>query len=105
MMRRATKKANTRRSTPPEPTVFEQAWFVDMLPSPINGEVRLRMKRPAGWVSVAGARRLMTCSVQTVHNLCEEGALAWRWVGYEGAGGKKLVLVDSIQRYIAKKSK
>jgi hypothetical protein len=75
-----------------------------MIPSPVNGEVRLRMMRPAAWVRVTEAAELIACSPQKVHNLCEEGALGWRWLDYEGAGGRKLVLVDSIQRYIACKS-
>jgi hypothetical protein len=62
------------------------------------------MERPAAWVCVADASELITCSVQKVHNLCEEGALEWRWLDYKGSGGKKLVLVDSIQRYITKHS-
>jgi hypothetical protein len=75
-----------------------------MLPSLINGEFRLRLRRPAGWISVAKTTQLMACSTQKVHNLCEEGTLEWRWLHYEGAGGKKLVLVDSVQRYITRKS-
>jgi len=75
-----------------------------MLPSPINGEVRLSVQRPSVWISVAATTELIACSVQKVHNLCEEGTLEWRWVHYEGAGGKKLVLVDSVQRYITRKS-
>jgi hypothetical protein len=75
-----------------------------MIPSPIQGEVRLRMRRPSAWISVADTTELITCSVQKVHNLCEEGVLEWRWLDYEGSGGKKLVLVDSIHRYITRKS-
>jgi hypothetical protein len=75
-----------------------------MIPSPINGEVRLRMTRPAAWVGVTEAAELIACSVQKMHNLCEEGTLGWRWLDYQGAGGKKLVLVDSVQLYIARKS-
>jgi hypothetical protein len=75
-----------------------------MIPSPINGEVRLRMTRPAAWVGVTEAAELIACSVQKVHNLCEEGTLGWRWLDYQGPGGKKLVLVDSVQLYIARKS-
>jgi hypothetical protein len=75
-----------------------------MTPLPTHGEVRLHMERPAAWVCVADASELITCSVQKIHNLCEEGSLEWRWLDHKGAGGKKLVLVDSIQRYIAKKS-
>jgi len=52
---------------------------------------------------VAEASELIACSVQKVHNLCEEGSLEWRWLDHQGAGGKKLVLVDSIQRYLTKK--
>ena len=79
-------------------------WFVQTAPSPIPGEIRLRLERPGEWVCVADASELITCSIQTVHNLCEEGSLQWRWLGHKGKGGKKLVLVDSIQRYIAKQS-
>jgi len=75
-----------------------------MLPSPLNGEVRLRVQRPSVWISVAEATELIACSVQKVHNLCDQGTLEWRWLDYEGAGGKKLVLVDSVQRYITRKS-
>ena len=87
-----------------ESSVFRQLWFIQMNPSPINGEVHLRMERPGAWVCVADASELITCSVQKVHNLCEEGALEWRWLDHKGSGGKKLVLVDSIQRYITKGS-
>jgi hypothetical protein len=93
-----------RKSAEPAKPVLQQAWFVQMLPSPINGEVRLRMKRPSAWISVAETKKLMACSVQKIHSLCEDGTLEWRWVHYEGAGGKKLVLVDSVQRYITRKS-
>ncbi|HVM61132.1 MAG TPA: hypothetical protein VMV72_09730 [Verrucomicrobiae bacterium] len=75
-----------------------------MAPSPVSGEVRLRLECPAAWICVADASELISCSVQKVHNLCEEGALEWRWLDYRGPGGKKLVLVDSIQRYITKNS-
>lgn len=75
-----------------------------MLPSPIDGEVRLRMRRPSAWIGVADASELMACSVPKVHHLCEDGSLQWRWLDYQGAGGKKLVLVDSINRYITRKS-
>lgn len=85
-------------------SIFRQLWFVQMNPSPNTGEVHLRLERPAAWVSVADASELITCSVQKVHNLCEEGSLEWRWLDHKGAGGKKLVLVDSIQRYIVKKA-
>ena len=74
-----------------------------MTPSPVNGEVHLRLERPGEWVCVAEASELITCSVQKVHNLCEEGSLEWRWLDYKGPGGKKLVLMDSIQRYVAKR--
>ena len=87
------------------PSIFRNLWFVQMEPSPIPGEVRVRLERPGAWVCVADASELITCSVQTVHNLCEEGSLEWRWLGYQGKGGKKLILVDSIQRYIAKQSR
>jgi hypothetical protein len=75
-----------------------------MNPSPVGGEVRLRLERPAAWICVADASDLITCSVQKVHNLCEEGSLEWRWLDHKGKGGKKLVLVDSIQRYLTKKT-
>ena len=87
----------------PAPSVFQQQWFIEMIPSPINGEVRLRMHRPASWVRVAEAATLIACGIQTVHNLCDEGQLQWRWLDYEGPGGKKLVLVDSVQHYLTKK--
>ena len=103
-MRHTTKKAKYRKSVKPAESVFQQSWFVQMLPSPINGEVRLRMRRPSAWVRVTEAAELIACSTQKIHNLCEEGTLGWRWLDYEGAGGRKLVLVDSIQRYIARKS-
>jgi hypothetical protein len=74
-----------------------------MSPSPIDGEVHVRMERPGEWVCVADASELITCSVQKVHNLCEEGSLEWRWLDYKGKGGKKLVLVDSIQRFVAER--
>ena len=99
-----TKKAKSRRLPKPAESVFQQSWFFQMLPSPINGEVRMRMQRPSAWVSVAAATELIACSIQTVHNLCEEGTLEWRWLDHPGSGGKKLVLVDSIQRYITRKS-
>jgi hypothetical protein len=85
-------------------STLRQVWFVQMTPSPTTGEYRLRLERPGDWVCVADASDLITCSVQKVHNLCEEGSLEWRWLGHKGAGGKKLVLVDSIQRYITKRS-
>ncbi|MGD1019758.1 MAG: hypothetical protein ABSA12_10635 [Verrucomicrobiia bacterium] len=85
-------------------SIFRQLWFVQLHPSPSTGEVHVRMERPAAWVCVADASELITCSVQKVHNLCEEGALEWRWLDHKGSGGKKLVLVDSIQRYITKQS-
>jgi len=88
----------------PAPSVFQQQWFFEMIPSPINGEVRLRMHRPASWVCVAEAAELITCGIQKVHHLCDEGQLEWRWLDYEGSGGKKLVLVDSVQHYLTKKS-
>lgn len=88
------------KSPKPRSSVFRQLWFIQMSPSPIDGEMRLRLERPGNWVCVADASELITCSVQTVHNLCEEGSLEWRWLSHQGAGGKKLVLVDSIQRYI-----
>lgn len=103
-MSRSTKKAKRRKLATSGGSVFEQSWFVQMLPSPINGEVRMRMERPSAWVSVAAATELIACSIQTVHNLCEEGTLEWRWLDHRGSGGKKLVLVDSIQRYITRKS-
>jgi len=103
MSRTSHKTKNGKRATPTE-SVFQQSWFFQMLPSPVNGEFRLRMRRPSPWVSVAEATELMACSIQKVHNLCEEGTLEWRWLDHEGSGGKKLVLVDSIQRYITKKS-
>ena len=103
-MRRTTKKAKSRRSVKPAESAFEYPWFVETLPSPINGELRLRVRRPSMCVRVMEAAELMACSIQKIHNLCDEGALEWRWLGYEGAGGKKLVLVDSIHRYIAQKS-
>jgi hypothetical protein len=99
-----TKKAKSRKLAKPAESVFQQSWFFQMLPSPINGEVRLRMNRPSAWLSVAEGAELMACSVQKVHNLCEEGTLEWRWLDHEGAGGKKLLLVDSIQRYVVRKS-
>jgi hypothetical protein len=85
-------------------SISRQLWFVHMSPSPNPGEFHVRLERPGEWICVAKASVLITCSVQTVHNLCEEGALEWRWLGHKGAGGKKLILVDSIQRYITKKS-
>src|SRR5580704_10820544 len=88
----------------PAPSVFQQQWFIEMLPSPINGEVRLRMHRPSAWVRVADAAELITCSIQKIHNLCEEGELRWRWLDHKGAGGTKLILVDSVQQYLVKKS-
>src|SRR5208282_6350964 len=84
-------------------SISRQLWFVQMSPSPNPGEFRVRLERPGDWVCVADASELITCSVQTVHNLCEEGTLEWRWLDHKGSGGKKLVLVDSIQRYIAKR--
>jgi hypothetical protein len=98
------KKAKNRRPAKIAESVFHQTWFVQMLPSPLNGEVRLRVRRPSAWVSVADASELIVCSINKVHYLCEEGALEWRWLDHEGAGGKKLVLVDSIHRYITRKS-
>jgi len=103
-MRHTTKKVKNKKFVKPSESVFQRPWFVEMIPSPINGEVRLRMTRPSMWVSVMEAAELMPCSVQKVHNLCDEGVFEWRWLSYEGAGGKKLVLVDSIHRYIAQKS-
>ncbi len=88
----------------PAPSVFQQQWFIEMIPSPINGEVRLRMRRPSSWVCVAEAAELIACGIQTVHNLCDGGQLEWRWLDYEGGGGKKLVLVDSVQHYLTKKT-
>jgi hypothetical protein len=102
-MSRTAKKARNRKPAKPAESVFQQSWFFQMLPSSVNGEVRLRMRRPSPWVSVADATELMACSIQKVHNLCEEGTLEWRWLDHAGSGGKKLVLVDSIQRYITKK--
>jgi len=87
----------------PVPAALQQPWFVEMLPSPINGEVRLRLQRPSSWVCVAEAAALMACGKQTVHNLCDDGQLEWRWLDHEGRGGKKLVLVDSVQHYLIKK--
>jgi hypothetical protein len=63
-----------------------------MIPLPINGEVRLRMRRRSPWIRVAEAAELLACGIQTIHNLCNEGRLEWRWLDYEGPGGKKLVL-------------
>ncbi|MGO9526597.1 MAG: hypothetical protein ACLP0A_03395 [Verrucomicrobiia bacterium] len=103
-MRRATKRAKYGKLPKSGSSVFRQLWFVHMTPSPNQTEVHLRLERPAAWVCVADASDLITCSVQKVHNLCEEGSLEWRWLDHKGAGGKKLILVDSIQRYIAKKS-
>ena len=74
-----------------------------MIPSPINGEVRLRMQRPAAWICVAEAAELITCGIQKVHHLCDEGQLEWRWLDHEGSGGKKLILVDSLQEYLTRK--
>lgn len=85
------------------PSVSRKLWFVQMSPSPAIGEFRVRLEQPGEWVCVADASELITCSVQTVHNLCEEGSLEWRWLSHKGLGGKKLVLVDSIQRYITKR--
>jgi hypothetical protein len=100
----ARRKTKSRRPAKSAGSVFQQSWFVQMIPSPVNGEVRLRMTRPAAWVGVSEAAELIACSAQKVHDLCEEGALRWRWLDYEGAGGKKLVLVDSVQLYMARKS-
>ncbi|HTS17577.1 MAG TPA: hypothetical protein VMP11_08390 [Verrucomicrobiae bacterium] len=99
-----TKKPRRGKGSQPEKSIFRQLWFVEMAPSPVTGEVRLRMERPAAWVCVADASELISCSVQKVHNLCEAGDLEWRWLDYKGPGGKKLVLVDSIQCYITSKS-
>ncbi|HXI84119.1 MAG TPA: hypothetical protein VNL17_08520 [Verrucomicrobiae bacterium] len=85
------------------PSALQQQWFVEMLPSPINGEVRLRLQRPSSWVCVAEAAELMACGIQKIHNLCDDGQLEWRWLDYEGSGGKKLVLVDSVHTYLTKK--
>ncbi|MGA2604875.1 MAG: hypothetical protein ABSG14_11660 [Verrucomicrobiia bacterium] len=98
-----TKRAKYGKLAKSGSSIFQQLWFVQMTPSPIDGEVHLRMERPAAWVCVAEASELIACSVQKVHNLCEEGSLEWRWLDHQGAGGKKLVLVDSIQRYLTKK--
>jgi hypothetical protein len=103
-MRGATMKAKHTKASGSGSSISRQLWFVHMNPSPTPGEFHLRLERPGNWVCVADASELITCSVQTVHNLCEEGPLEWRWLGHQGPGGKKLVLVDSIQRYITKKS-
>lgn len=101
-MRRATMTSRCGRGRPPSgPPASRRLWFVHMSPTLNTGEYRVRLERPAEWICVAEASELITCSVQTIHNLCEEGTLEWRWVGYKGPGGKKLVLVDSIQRYVA----
>src|SRR5277367_2582233 len=96
----------TKRPEAPSlaPSVFQQQWFFEMLPSPINGEVRLRMHRPSAWVRVTDAAELITCCIQKVHHLCEEGELQWRWLDHKGAGGTKLILVDSVQHYLTKQS-
>jgi hypothetical protein len=102
-MSRASQPARDRRTPGPPPTVFQQQWFFEMLPSPINGEIRLRMQRPSSWICVAEAATLIACGIQKVHNLCENGQLEWRWLDHEGSGGKKLVLVDSVQTYLTRK--
>jgi hypothetical protein len=102
-MSRAHKPAPDRKLSAPAPTVFQQQWFFEMLPSPINGEIRLRMQRPSSWICVAEAATLIACGIQTVHNLCDDGQLEWRWLDHQGSGGKKLVLVDSVQTYLTKK--
>jgi hypothetical protein len=102
-MIRARQLATDSKTPGPAPTVFQQQWFFEMLPSPINGEIRLRMHRPSSWVCVAEAAALITCGIQKVHNLCEDGQLEWRWLDHQGSGGKKLVLVDSVQTYLTKK--
>lgn len=93
------------RTPGPAPSVFQQQWFFEMIPSPINGEIRLRMHRPASWVCVAEAAELIACGIQKIHHLCDEGQLEWRWLDHEGSGGKKLVLVDSVQIYLTKKAR
>ena len=103
-MRHTRQPAKDTKVPGPAPSVFQQQWFVEMIPSPINGEVRLRMHRPSSWVCVAEAAELIVCGIQTVHNLCDDGQLEWRWLDYEGSGGKKLVLVDSVHQYLTKKS-
>ncbi len=96
-------RAKNGKSSKHKSSISRQLWFVHMTPSPVDGEVRVRMERPGAWVCVADASELITCSVQKVHNLCEEGSLEWRWLDYKGKGGKKLVLVDSIQRFVAER--
>ena len=96
------KAADLHPSEPP--SIFQQVWFVEMIPSPVNGEVRLRMTRPASWICVAETAELIACGIQKVHCLCDDGQLEWRWLDHVGSGGKKLVLVDSVQRYLAKKT-
>jgi hypothetical protein len=61
------------------------------------------MHRPSSWIRVAEAADLIACGIQKVHHLCDDGQLEWRWLDYEGSGGKKLVLVDSVQQYLTKK--
>jgi hypothetical protein len=102
-MSRPRQPAANKKLPNPAPTVFQQQWFFEMLPSPINGEIRLRMHRPASWICVAEAAALISCGIQKVHNLCDDGQLEWRWLDHEGSGGKKLVLVDSVQTYLTKK--
>jgi hypothetical protein len=102
-MNRARKPAADRKTPGHASTVFQQQWFFEMLPSPINGEIRLRMRRPSSWICVAEAATLIACGIQTVHNLCDDGQLEWRWLDHQGSGGKKLVLVDSVQTYLTKK--
>jgi hypothetical protein len=102
-MRHPRQPAADRKPPAPPPSVFQQQWFFEMIPSPINGEIRLRMQRPASWIRVAEVAELIACGIQKVHNLCDDGQLEWRWLDYEGSGGKKLILVDSVQQYLTKK--
>jgi hypothetical protein len=102
-MRHTRQPATDRKLPAPAPAVFQQQWFFEMIPSPINGEIRLRMHRPSSWVCVAEAADLIACGIQKVHHLCDDGQLEWRWLDHEGSGGKKLVLVDSVQHYLTKK--
>jgi hypothetical protein len=102
-MSRTRQPARDSKPPGPAPTVFQQQWFFEMLPSPINGEIRLRMQRPSSWICVAEAATLIACGIQTVHNLCDGGQLEWRWLDHQGSGGKKLVLVDSVQTYLTRK--
>jgi hypothetical protein len=101
-MNLSSQPASDRKTSDPS-SVFQQQWFFEMIPSPINGEIRLRMKRPSSWICVAEAAGLITCGIQKVHHLCDEGQLQWRWLDHEGSGGKKLVLVDSVQQYLTRK--